>query len=189
MPLDKAEIILERAFRKGLGEMLVEENLINAEQLTNALELQRREKGKLSDILVNQGLVKAEDLAAVLSIKLNVPLIDLKRHTVQPDALRLIPEDMARKHTLIPLEVADDSLVVVMADPEDIRTIEDIKVQSKMRVEVALGIPAEIEQAIDLNYRSSGEIEKQVSQFAPSLEEEAGGYTGAYRPNTNRSNY
>jgi len=174
MPLDKAEIILERAFRKELGEMLVEENLINAEQLTNALELQRREGGKLSEILVNQGLVKAEDLAAVLSIKLNVPLIDLKRHTVQPDALRLIPEDMARKHTLIPLEVVDDSLVVVMADPEDIRTIEDIKVQSKMRVEIALGIPSEIEQAIDLNYRSSGEIEKQVSQFAPSLEEKAG---------------
>jgi type II secretory ATPase GspE/PulE/Tfp pilus assembly ATPase PilB-like protein len=60
-----------------------------------------------------------------------------------------------------------------MADPEDIRTIEDIKAQSRMRVEVALGIASDIEQAIDLNYRSSGEIEKQVSQYALPIKEEA----------------
>ncbi len=153
--------------------MLVEENLITAEQLENALELQRRQGGELKQILVNQGLVKAEDLATVLSVQLNVPLIDLKRHKVQPNALRLIPESVARKHTLIPLDVVGDALVVVMADPEDIRTIEDIKAQAKMRVEVALGIPSDIERAIDLNYRSASEIEKQVSRLAPTVEEEA----------------
>jgi general secretion pathway protein E len=153
--------------------MIVAENLITAEQLENALELQRRQGGKLSEILIKQGLVKAEDLAAVLSVQLNIPLIDLKRHKVQPRALRLIPEDMARRHTLIPLDIVGDSLIVVMAYPEDIRTIEDIKAQAKMRVEVALGIPTDIERAIDLNYRSSGEIEKQVSQFAPIVEGEA----------------
>ena len=173
MAIDKAETSIDRAARKSLGEMLVEENLLTAEQLDNAVELQRRQGGKLSEVLVNQGLVKAEDLAAVLSVQLNVPLIDLKRHMVQPNALRLIPEDIARKHTLIPLDVVGDALVVVMADPEDLRAIEDIKAQAKMRVEVALGIPSDIERAIDLNYRSSGEIEKQVSQFAPPVEEEA----------------
>jgi type II secretory ATPase GspE/PulE/Tfp pilus assembly ATPase PilB-like protein len=163
---------VERA-KKSLGEMIVEENLITAEQLGNALELQRRQGGRLSEILIKQGLVKAEDLAALLSVQLNVPLIDLKRHTVQPKALRLIPEDMARRHTLIPLDIVGDALIVVMAYPEDIRTIEDIKAQAKIRVEVALGIPSDIEKAINLNYRSSGEIEKQVSQFAPTAAEEA----------------
>jgi len=158
--------------RKSLGEMLVEENLITSEQLESALELQRREGGKFSDILVNQGLVKPEDLAAVYSIQLNVPLIDLKRHAIQPGALRMVPEDMARKHTLIPLDVVGDSLVVAMADPEDIRTIEDIRAQVKMRLEVALAMPSDIKRAIDLNYRSSGELEKQVSQFVPPVEEE-----------------
>ncbi len=173
MDINESVRVTDKVQRKKLGEMLVEEDLITAEQLENALELQRRQGGELSEVLVNQGLVKAEDLAAVLSVQLNVPLIDFKRHMVQPNALRLIPQDMARKHTLIPLDVVGDVLVVVMADPEDIRTIEDIKAQAKMRVEVALGIPADIEQAIDLNYRSSVEIEKQVSQFAPTVEEEA----------------
>ncbi len=171
MDRDK-EVFADRATRKSLGEMLIEGNLLTAEQLESALELQRRQGGKLGEILVNQGLVKAEELAAVLSLQLNMPLIDLKRHMVEPNVLQLIPEDMARKHTLIPLDVVGNSLVVVMADPGDIRTIEDIKAQAKMRVEVALGIPSDIEQAIDLNYRSKGEIEKQVSQFAPPVEEE-----------------
>ena len=83
---------------------------------------------------------------------------------VHPDALRLIPEDIARKHTLIPLDVIGDSLVVVMAEPEDIQTIEDLKAQTEMRIEVAVGIPADIEWAIDLNYRSGEKIEKQVSK-------------------------
>jgi len=167
------DILVGRAIRKSLAEMLVEENLITSEQLEQALELQRRDGRKLTEVLVNQGMVKAKDLAAVLSVQLNVPLIDLKGHMVQPNALRLIPEHTARKHTLIPLDVVGDTLVVVMADPEDIRTIEDIKAQAKMRVDVALGIPSDIERAIDLNYRASGEIEKQISQFAPPVLEEA----------------
>jgi type II secretory ATPase GspE/PulE/Tfp pilus assembly ATPase PilB-like protein len=158
----------DKAVKKTLGEMLVEEKLITAAQLENALEQQRQQGGKLSDILLEKGAISAEQLAIVLSIKLNLPYIDLKRHTIQPQALVLIPEEMARKHTLIPLDILNDSLMVVMADPEDIRTIEDIKTHAKMRVEVALGVPADIERAINLNYGSKGAIEKQVSQVTPA---------------------
>lgn len=106
-------------------------------------------------------------MARALSIQLNMPLIDLRRHVIQADALHLISEEMARKYTLIPMDIINDALVVVMADPGDIRAIEDVKAQAKMRVEVALGIPADIERAIDLNYRSCSEIKKQMDQLAP----------------------
>jgi general secretion pathway protein E len=155
--------------------MLIEEKIITPAQLESALKEQRQQGGTLNDILLREGIVNAEQLATILSIKLNLPLIDLKRHVIQPQALRLIPEDMARKHMLIPMDIVNDSLMVVMADPEDIRTIEDIKAQSKMRVEVALGIPSDIERAININYRSSGAIEKQVSQFTPAATEKTGG--------------
>jgi len=168
MESDKEAISAAKTTKKTLGEMLIENKLITAEQLEGALKLQQQQGGKLGEILIKLGLIKAEELAAVLSVGLNLPLIDLKRHMVQPNAIQLIPEDMARKHTLIPLDVVGDALVVVMADPEDIHTIEDIKTQAKMRVEVALGVPSDIERAIDLNYRSSGEIQKQVKQFAPT---------------------
>jgi general secretion pathway protein E len=158
----------DKAAKKSLGDMLIEEKLITPAQLESALALQRQQGGTLSDILLRQHIVKAEQLAIILSIKLNLPLIDLRRHVIQPQALRLIPEDMARKYMLIPMDIVNDSLMVVMADPEDIRTIEDIKAQAKMRIEIALGVPSDIERAININYRSSGAIEKQVSQFSPA---------------------
>jgi general secretion pathway protein E len=61
-----------------------------------------------------------------------------------------------------------------MADPEDIQTIEDLKVQTEMRIEVAVGVPADIEWAIDLNYRSGEKIERQVSKSVPALIGDAG---------------
>ena len=149
MESNKETIPAAKTPKKSLGEMLIENKLVTAEQLDNALKLQQQQGGKLGEILVKQGLIKAEELAAVLSVGLNLPLIDLKRHMVQPNAIQLIPEDMARKHTLIPLDVVGDSLVVVMADPEDIGTIEDIKAQAKMNIEVALGVPSDVERAID----------------------------------------
>jgi type II secretory ATPase GspE/PulE/Tfp pilus assembly ATPase PilB-like protein len=168
---DNKRVAADRTSKKSLGDMLVDEKLITPEQLESALVQQRQNGGKLTDILLTQRLVSAEQLAVVLSIHLNLPLIDLKRHVVQPQALRLIPEEMARKYALIPLDVVNDSLMVVMADPEDVRTIEDVKAQAKMRVEVALGVRSDIERAINLNYRSASAIAKQVSQFAPAAEE------------------
>ena len=169
---NRESMAAEKSGKKSLGEMLVEEKLITPEQLENSLKMQREQGGKLSDILVKEGLVDAETLAIMLSIQLNLPLIDLKRHTIQPKALKLIPEDMARKHILIPLDIVNDSLMVVMADPEDIHTIEDVKAQAKMRVEVSLGVRSDIERAININYRSSVAIEQQMSKLAPTQEEQ-----------------
>jgi general secretion pathway protein E len=159
--------------RPSLGDMLIEEKLITRESLASALDLQQKKGGQLSDILLSQNLIKAEDLAAVLSVQLNLPYIDLQRHKVQPAAIKLIPEAMARRQTLIPLDVIGDSLMVVMANPQDLQTIQDIQAQVKMKIEVALGLSNDIRRAIDLNYRSSAEIEKHVREFAPVKVEEA----------------
>ncbi|MBM3132296.1 MAG: type II/IV secretion system protein, partial [Chloroflexi bacterium] len=139
---------------------------ISAEELGRALELQLKHGKKLKDVLAEQSMITPEQLATALSIQMNVPLIDLKRHSIQPQALRLIPEELARKYTLIPLDIVDNFLIVVMADPTDIYAIEDLQTQAKMSVEPMLGVAPEIEQAINLHYRAAEEIEKQVSQFA-----------------------
>ena len=172
MATERLQASTENVMYKPIGQLLLEEELISPEQLQIALQIQQEEGGKLGEILINQGVVTAEDVAAVYGVQLNVPLVDLQKHVVQPDALRMIPEDMTRKYTLIPLEVVNDSLTVVMAYPDDIRAIRDIRAHTAMRIKVALGIPSDIERAIDLNYRSGGEIEKQVSQFTKPLDED-----------------
>jgi len=162
--------LVQAAPRKSLGDLLVEMGRITPEQLASALEIQRRENRKLADVLTEQGMVTPEDVATALSLHLNVPIIDLKRHTIQPEALSLIPERTARRYNLVPLDVVADSLVVVMEEPGDIGAIEDLVAQAKMRIQPAVGVPAQIQEAIDLNYKASDEIEKQARSFAPSTE-------------------
>lgn len=154
---------------KGLGLMLVEANLITQKQLAHAQELQQGQGKKLSEVLVEQRFVSAEDLTAVLSIQMNLPFIDLKRHTIQAEALQLIPEGMARKHNVIPLDIVGDALIVVMAEPEDIQAINDLVAQSGRKIQPAIGVPADIREAIDLNYKATDEIEKEISRLLPSL--------------------
>ena len=162
--------LVQVAPRKSLGDLLVEAGRITPEQLASALEMQQKESRKLADVLVEQGLVTPEEVVTALSLHLNVPIIDLKRHTVQPEALSLIPERTARRYNLVPLDVVADSLVVVMEDPGDIGSIEDLVAQAKMRIQPTVGIPTQIQEAIDLNYRASGEIEEQARAFAPPTE-------------------
>ncbi len=157
--------------KKTLGDVLVESDIIYLEQLENALELQRREGKDLGEILIEQELLTPSDLAMALSIHLNMPLIELKRHIPTPQAIKMIPVETARKHTLIPLDVVGDVLIVVMADPTNIRIIEDLQAQSKVRVEPALGVPPDIHEAINLHYRASTQIEKNVREFTDSNEE------------------
>jgi type IV pilus assembly protein PilB len=152
------------SLRKSLGEVLIQQGFITPEQLDEALLRQKTQGGRLGNILVNQGLLKSERLSQAISIQLNCPLIDLKRHKVLPDALKLVPEEFARKHVLIPLEIIGDSLIVVMADPEDIQTIEDLKVQTKMTIKMAIAVPEDINWALDVNYRSGEVIEKEVNE-------------------------
>lgn len=154
-----------------LGDILVEADLLGAEQLGRALEIQLKQGKKLKDVLAEQEMVTPEQLATALSIQLNMPLIDLKRHTVQPQALKLIPEEIARKYTIIPLDIVDQMLITVMADPTDIYAIEDLQAQAKMSVEPMLGVMSEIEQAIDVHYRAggTGRIEQKASQISDTL--------------------
>jgi len=155
---------------KGLGRMLVEASLITEQQLSTAQELQRTRGGKLSEILIEQRFISDDDLVTMLSIQMNLPYIDLKRHVIQPEALKLIPEFLARKYNIIPLDIVDNVLIVVMADPEDIQAINDIVAQTGINVNPAIGIPIDIRTAIDLNYKATDELNEEVKRLLPAIE-------------------
>jgi general secretion pathway protein E len=102
--------------------------------------------------------------------KSGTPVIDLNKYPIQPEALRLIPETMARKYNVIPLAVENGSLLVGMAQADDIYILEALGAQARMRIQPALVQPDQIQQAIDLQYQAYKEIEKHLNQ-AIELEE------------------
>ena len=91
-----------------------------------------------------------------------------------PDALRLIPENMARKFTVIPLSVEDNVLEVAMVNPSDIVTIQVLERRSKMRVRAVAAEKRAIEESIDFNYKKFGQIAEQIARIDTGIDATAG---------------
>ncbi|MFC1982155.1 GspE/PulE family protein [Chloroflexota bacterium] len=92
----------------------------------------------------------------------------LRKYLPQVDALELIPESMARKYRVIPVELNDNVLRVAMADTSDIFALEAIEIHTQKHIEAEMASIAEIQEAIDFNYQSYDEIEEQISSISLS---------------------
>ncbi len=90
----------------------------------------------------------------------------LRKDLIQPEALQLIPETIARQYNIIPLEISGNVLKVAMSDPNDILAIEALTTRSQMRIEPKKADAEEIQDAIDFNYQSYEEIEKHISSIS-----------------------
>ena len=86
-----------------LGEMLLKANLVSPEQLEEALEKQKSNGEKLGFNLIKMGFVREEDLTAILSQQYGVPAINLEKFEIDPNIVKLIPQDVARKYEIMPV--------------------------------------------------------------------------------------
>lgn len=154
---------LSKTVEKNLGTVLEQSGIITAEQWQDVLSTHKDSKKQISQILVEQELVTDRELAMIVGLQHNVPFIDLKQVKADPEAIKLIPEEMARRFTAIPIEIVDDVLVVAMEDPWNLRAMEDLAAQARMTIKQVEAVPADIEKFIDASYNVSGEIAKEIS--------------------------
>jgi len=110
-----------------IGQVLLSEGLITAEQLTRALTAQRVVQAPLGSILVNQGALQEDQLTLVLSEHLEAPIADLKHIDVDADVARLLPEDFARRNHVLPIRRDNGHVDVAMADPSNLALRNDIR--------------------------------------------------------------
>ncbi len=92
----------------------------------------------------------------------------LRHNSPQPEALRLVPEAMARKYVAIPVLIEGNVLHVAMANSSDILALEALASWSQMRIEPEPSTEQEVLEAIDFNYKAYDEIEKQISSISPA---------------------
>ena len=135
-----------------LGELLVRENLISPAQLQQALEEQKKKGGRLGANLTRLGFLKEEELADFLSKQFGVPSINLADFEIDPEVIKMIPEEQAKKHMLIPINRAGATLVVAMADPSNMFAISDIEFLTGYKVEVVVAPENAISAAIERYY-------------------------------------
>lgn len=158
----------QRTIRKRLGQMLVEAGLLSEQDVNEAYVEAQAAGVRMGEYVVQKGLVTAEALALTLSTQLGIPFLDLLRQDIQPEAAALIPADVCRENILIPIETDGRSLLVVMSDPGNVQLIEELRSLTGYEIRAAVGIPDEIRRAINIRYRASSEIEREIGLAMPS---------------------
>ncbi len=142
-----------------LGEILVRENLISPQHLREALEYQREHGGRLGFNLVKLGLVSDDMITAVLSRQYGIPSVNLELFQIDSSVLRLIPQEVAQKYSVLPLSRVGATLTLAMVDPTNVFAMDDIKFMTGLNVEPVVVAEASIQQAISKYYSSSREID------------------------------
>jgi type IV pilus assembly protein PilB len=140
-----------------LGELLVRENMISAQQLQQAQEEQKRGGGRLGASLVKMGMIGDDELLNFLSKQYHVPCINLDTVQVDPEVLKLVSEEVATKHQCVPVQRSGASLVVAMADPSNIYAIDDLKFLTGYNVEVVVASEAQLQKAIERFYKTGSD--------------------------------
>ena len=151
-----------------LGDLLVQNNLINEEQLKTALSEQRQSGRKLGGTLIALGMVTEDQLLTLLSKHLNVPLININNYRIDPEAVKLLPEIQARRYRALVLDDKGDKLLVGMSDPGDINAVDDLSNRLPKPIEIAVVSETQLFEAYENFYRKTEEI----ASFAQELAEE-----------------
>ncbi len=132
-----------------IGEMLLKGNLITSEQLRSALESQKSSKERIGTVLVKAGFVKEPELLAFLGRQFNLPVVDLTQYEINPDVVRLLPEDMVQKNLALPINRVGTKLIVAVADPSSMAIIDGIGFKTGYSVELVLASEKAITDAIN----------------------------------------
>ena len=144
-----ASATLGRPVNRRLGDLLVAEGLITAEQLAQALEQQKKESSeRLGSILVRLNLIHEEQLIGFLSRQYGIPSITLHHLEVTPDVLRLVPVHIAKKYEVLPVKRLGAALNLAMADPANVFAVDDVAFMTNLQVLPVVASQAAIRAAI-----------------------------------------
>jgi len=160
-----------------LGEILVRENLISAQSLREALDHQRQHGGRLGFNLVKLGLVSDDMITAVLSRHYGIPSVNLELFNIDAAVLRLIPQEVAQKHTVLPLSRVGATLTLAMVDPTNVFALDDVKFMTGLNVEPVVVAEGSVQQAIAKYYGTSREIELATASEEASLDKSKNGHS------------
>jgi MSHA biogenesis protein MshE len=154
-----------------LGELLVQQKVITEEQLAQALTEQRRSGRKLGRVLADLSFLPETSLHEFLAKHLQVPFIDLKQARIDRDAVKLLPEPLARRYRAIVLQQDARGLLVGMADPSDLHAYDELQARLKLPIRLALVGEAEFLKTVDAVYRQTDEIASLAEAVRDDLKE------------------
>lgn len=152
-----------------LGEILVQQNLLTADQLTKSLDEQKRTGRKLGRVFVDSGYVTERQISEAIARQLRVPFIDLNLYNIKADLVQKLPEAQARRFRAIVLDVKDGHYLIGMADPTDLFAYDEIVRILQRDIEQAVVQEGALLQIIDRTYRQTQTINSLAQELGEDL--------------------
>ncbi|MEE8558517.1 MAG: type II secretion system protein GspE, partial [Myxococcota bacterium] len=148
-----------------IGELLVQKDLLTVDQLRRARDEAAAQGTRLGYQITNLGYIDENTLAELLSAEYGVPSINLDEFQIDPEVVALVPEHVALKHTLVPVNRAGSTLIIATSDPSNIFALDDVKFLTGYNVEPVVAPEEALRRAIDRYYDSSSTLADVMRDF------------------------
>jgi MSHA biogenesis protein MshE len=156
-----------------LGDLLVREHVITAQQLIEALNVQRDTGRKLGDTLMDLGHIQEKPLLTFLAQQLDIPFLDISQKRIPSEIANLLPEVHARRLRALVIEDNDDTVLIGMSDPANLNGLEQLETMlSPKEIKLAVVMESQLYDAFDALYRRTADIESFASQLHQEYEED-----------------
>jgi type IV pilus assembly protein PilB len=136
-----------------LGTILTGSGLLTEEQLAHGLDAQRPRGGRLGEVLVELGYVTTQQIAGAVAEQCELELIDLDASEVEPDAVTLLPETLARRYQALPIRREGDRLLLAIADPTNLHNADDLRLALGMNFRCVVAESQQLERVLGRVYR------------------------------------
>jgi type IV pilus assembly protein PilB len=158
---------------RSLGQILLDQQLISPEQLSDAQGEQRSSGRSLGRVLVDRRFVTEKDLVAALATRIGMDFVDLGEADVDPRAATLISDTIMRRHGVLPIAFEDGKLVLAMADPSNVVAIDDVRTITKMEVKPVVATKEDVVAAIGRYAAMADDIEAMADDLVGGGEDDA----------------
>lgn len=158
---------------------MIQQGKITPDKLKEALEIQERTGEKLGEVLQKMYALQEKEVYEALAKQLGTLYIELDKYVIDPKVVTKLPEKFCRQHQVVPVAEENGSIILAMANPVDIMTIDRVRLMTKKEVKPAIAPPREIERILNAYYGAVESVddlfkEAEVKEglFIPSEEEE-----------------
>lgn len=157
-----------------LGDLLIDAGVITQKQLDQALAAQKQTHQRLGETLVSTGCITERQLIDALQVQLGIEYIDLSKADIDPDMTKLIPRNLAKKNSVVPVKTLGDELYLAMADPLNFMAMEEARTASRKRIIPMIATQNGIDHAISVLYGTVGAKRAilEMQQEAGTIERE-----------------
>ncbi|MDD4381452.1 MAG: ATPase, T2SS/T4P/T4SS family, partial [Atopobiaceae bacterium] len=139
-----------------LGDLLVDAGAITQDQLTAALAAQKGTGKRLGDVLVSEGFITERQLIDALMLQLGIDYVDPTTLELDSELCKLVPKNLAKKYSVVPIRTKGDDLYLAMADPLNFIASEEVKAASRKHVIPMIATEATVTRAISSLYGTEG---------------------------------